>query len=365
VAHLVPCRSRYADDLAGPVTAADRVEALDVLRGAALFGVLTVNVVSIFRVSLFEQFLHGPEDGWARAVSLGLEFKAVTLFSLLFGMGLAAQHERVEGFGRYIGRRLAFLLIVGVVHLFLIWNGDILTLYSLCGFVAAPLMRASTRTLLGLALLLFALQIAPLPYPAPFATEADLHEHVEAATHIYPYGSCMQVLSFRIQEVRPIGALLVSIVPRTLALFLLGACVWRWDLLRGDRRLLAAIAIVGIALGAYLTALTTNWLQPIVAPIVLAFGYGGVIALAARRLRFLAPLGRMAFTNYLMQSFILAFVFYGCGLGQFGRMSARDGVLLAIAIYTAQAIASTLWLRRFRFGPLEWVWRSFSYAKRV
>lgn len=156
------------------------------------------------------------------------------------------------------------------------------------------------------------------------------------------------------------GVLILSIVPRTLALFLLGACVWRWNLLRGDRRILAAIAIAGIAIGTYATMIGTNW-----ASIVLAFGYGGAIVLAARPLCFLAPLGRMAFTCYLAQSFILSFVFYGWGLGQFGHMSAANGILLAIAIYAAQAIASALWLRRFRFGPLEWVWRSFSYGKRV
>ena len=101
------------------------------LRGVALFGVLTVNLVTIFRLSLFQEFLHGPEDAWARAVSLGLEFKAVTLFSLLFGIGLEAQREHIDGFHRYILRRLAFLLVIGLVHLFLVWNGDVLTLYAL------------------------------------------------------------------------------------------------------------------------------------------------------------------------------------------------------------------------------------------
>jgi hypothetical protein len=99
-----------------PVAPADRVEALDVLRGVALFGVLTVNLVTIFRLSLFQEFLHGPEDAWARAVSLGLEFKAVTLFSLLFGIGLEAQRERIDGFHRYILRRLVFLLVIGLVR---------------------------------------------------------------------------------------------------------------------------------------------------------------------------------------------------------------------------------------------------------
>jgi uncharacterized protein len=346
--------------VAVPVEPADRVEALDVLRGVALFGVLTVNLVTIFRHSLFEEFLHGPEDAWARAVSVGLEFKAVTLFSLLFGIGLEAQRQRIGGFERYIVRRLVFLLVVGLAHLFLVWNGDILTLYALCGLAVVPLLRLPTRALLGLTALLFALQIAPVPYPPPFATAADLRQHVEAADYAYGYGTFVQALTFRIEEVRPMGLLLLSIVPRTLGLFLLGACVWRWNLLRGDRRVLAAIAIAGITLGTYATMIRANW-----ASIVLAFGYGGAIVLAAGPLYVLAPLGRMAFTCYLAQSLILSFVFYGWGLGEFGHMSAAHGILLAIGIYAGQAIASTLWLRRFRFGPLEWVWRSFSYGRRV
>jgi len=331
-----------------------------VLRGVALFGVLTVNLVTIFRVSLFQEFLHGPEDAWARAVSLGLEFKAVTLFSLLFGIGLEAQRERIEGFHGYIVRRLVFLLAVGLVHLFLVWNGDVLTLYALCGLVVAPLLRLPTRALLGLSIVFFAIQIAPVPYPPPFATAADLREHVAAADRAYRYGTFVHALVFRIEEVRPMGVLLFSIVPRTLALFLLGACVWRWNLLRGDRRVHAAIATVGLALGTYATGIGAGW-----ASLVLAFGYGGAIVLAARPLGFLAPLGRMAFTCYLAQSLILSFVFYGWGLGQFGRMSAANGILLAVAIYAAQAVASAVWLRRFRYGPLEWVWRSFSYGRRV
>jgi uncharacterized protein len=284
----------------------------------------------------------------------------VTLFSLLFGIGLEAQRERIDGFDRYIVRRLTFLLVVGLAHLFLLWNGDILTLYALCGLVVVPLLRLPTRALLGLATLLFVLQFVPVPYPPPFGTAADLREHVEVANRVYRYGTFVQALKFRIEEVRPMGILLFSIVPRTVGLFLLGAGVWRWTLLRGDRRALSAIAIVGIALGTYATMIRANW-----ASIVLALGYGGAIVLAARPLNVLAPLGRMAFTCYLAQSLVLSFVFYGWGLGQFGHMSAATGILLAIGIYAAQAIASALWLRRFRFGPLEWMWRSFSYGRRV
>ena len=145
------------------------------------------------------------------------------------------------------------------------------------------------------------------------------------------------------------GVLLFSIVPRTLGLFLLGACVWRWNLLRGDRRVLAAIAIVGLALGIYATMIGAQW-----ASIVLAFGYGGAIVLAARPLCFLAPLGRMAFTCYLAQSFILSFVFYGWGLGQFGHMTRRTAFCLRSRSTplrrSRRAVATPLPLRSARVG---------------
>ena len=111
--------------------------------------------------------------------------------------GAARTHRRPH---RYI---LRFPLLIGLTHLFLVWNGDILTLYALGGLVVAPLLRLPTRGLLGLSIVFFALQIAPVPYPQPFATAADLREHVEAAGHVYRYGTFAQALTFRIKEVRP------------------------------------------------------------------------------------------------------------------------------------------------------------------
>jgi uncharacterized protein len=180
------------------------------------------------------------------------------------------------------------------------------------------------------------------------------------------------VLSFRVREVRPIAALLLMIAPRTLGLFLLGACVWRWGILRTrPRRIIGAIAALGIPFGAYATwLLSTNGAGrytgeiSIYAPIVLAFGYAAVIVALLPIFSKLAPLGRMALTNYLSQSIILGFVFYGYGLGKFEHMGAMDGLLLAIGLYAAQAIASTFWLRRYRFGPVEWLWRAVTYGKR-
>ena len=144
----MPLRERLT---AAPVLPVDRVATIDIVRGVALFGVMAVNLVTSFRVSLFQQFLSEPSvSGGANkvvdaVVTDGLELKAFALFSMLFGVGLAIQYERLSRVGtpmRWLARRLAVLLMFGVVHLFFIWNGDILTEYALAGFCVLPFLKA-------------------------------------------------------------------------------------------------------------------------------------------------------------------------------------------------------------------------------
>jgi len=375
-----------------PAAPAERAIALDALRGIALFGVLMVNLVTAFRVSIFEQFL--PREGPVRStaadrvvasiVTSGLESKAFILFSLLFGVGLAAQQERAlgaaprVGFGRYVTRRLGMLLAIGLVHLFLVWNGDILTLYAVIGLLAAPLLRLPSRVLLVLAGLLFILQVAPLPYPRPFASVEEMQLHVETARLAYGSGTFGEALAFRVREVPPMAALLVWSAPRTLGLFLLGACAWRAGVFRpGARRaLLVGTAALGLAGGGAATwavsaGVDLGRLRDVAwtwGAIALALGYGATVLLAFRSralaggLAAFAPLGRMALTSYLTQSVVLSVLFYGWGVGLFGKDGEAKAALLGLVLYGAQVMASAWWLRKNHFGPVEWLWRSFTYG---
>ncbi|HSO36869.1 MAG TPA: DUF418 domain-containing protein [Labilithrix sp.] len=373
-----------------PAAASERAVALDALRGIALFGVLMVNLVTAFRVSLFEQFLPrlGPDRSTAAdrvvasIVTNGLESKAFILFSLLFGVGLAAQQERAlargASFGTYVARRLGMLLAIGLAHLFLVWNGDILTLYALIGLLAAPLLRLPSRVLLVLAGLLFVLQVAPLPYPRPFASTEEMQLHVETARLAYGSGTFGEALAFRVHEVAPMAALLVWSAPRTLGLFLLGGCAWRAGIFRpGERRaLLVGTAALGLAAGGAATwavsaGLDLGRLRDVAwtwGAILLALGYGAAVLLAFRSpalagvLGAFAPLGRMALTSYLTQSVVLSVLFYGWGVGLFGRDGEAKAALLGLVLYGAQVMASAWWLRRHHFGPVEWLWRSFTYG---
>jgi uncharacterized protein len=378
-----------------PTDPAERIVAIDVLRGFALFGVLVVNVVTEFRVSIFEQFLPIPGSTSAldrvvlAFIAMAIELKALALFSFLFGVGLAIQFERLARDTRrtvLLLRRLAVLLIFGLLHLFLIWNGDILTEYALAGFVVLPFLWGP-RWLIGAAAALFlaVYLIMLLIPPAVLPTVAWMTKHVAEARHVYGAGGFSDVLAFRIVEVSAIFPLHVAIFPRTVALFLLGMFAWRTEILRrpsAHRPLLRVLAIVGILVGAGLTVAAAGpahfgWSLlgrahfPIegLATLLLAMGYGAAIIGVTstpggkRMLAWASPLGRMAFTNYLAQSVIFGWIFYGYGLGLFGRVSVTAALAIGIGVYVAQVMISGWWLRNHRFGPVEWLWRSAMYGQ--
>ena len=372
-----------------PISPAERIDAIDVLRGIALLGVLAMNVVTEFRVSIFERFLPqkppaSPIDSAVETIlMLAVDLKALALFSLLFGAGLAIQFERLAKSERrtsLLVRRLAVLLAFGLIHLCLIWNGDILTEYALAGLIVLPLLFGP-RWLLAVAALAFLglyLAIQVFPPPGLWPGRAAIAQDVMDANRIYPTGGFLDVLAFRLRELPLFAPLHVFIFPRTIGLFLLGAFAWRIGILRNPpRRLLFAIAAACIGLGAALILchaggfIARGRIGALAEPlgtILLALGYGaGIIGIAnldsgKRLLGWAAPLGRMAFTNYLMQSLIFGWIFYGYGLGLFGRLGVASALAVGVAVYTGQVFFSAWWLRRYRYGPVEWLWRTLMYS---
>jgi uncharacterized protein len=229
---------------------------------------------------------------------------------------------------------------------------------------------------MGLYVLMPALFV-PTYWPGIHAFALD----VQAANQVYPNGNFMQILQFSSHELKFMIPLHEAIFPRTLALMLFGAWIWKSGLLQQLRLHRLKLLMVGVsatAVGIGITfAQTRNLLCDSrlagemlsrLGPAVQALGYAALIALAAQRphlgrlLGAFAPLGRMAFTNYVTQSLIFSWIFMGYGLGEFNRMSMTAAFLLGCAVYIAQMIASAVWLRRFRFGPLEWLWRSLMYG---
>jgi uncharacterized protein len=372
----------------------ERILVLDILRGVALFGVLMVNLLTEFRVSIFQQFVPtdatGPSSNrlLATFVSYALDMKAFSLFSLLFGVGLAIQFDGLANRGRplyWLRRRLVVLLGFGLCHLILIWNGDILTEYALAGLLVLRALHHEEEGLAFYTLAVFAFYLVmpiwygPLYWPSTSTFARDI---VEAA-RVYPHGNYLQILRFNIHELKLIVPLHVGVFLRTIALMLLGVWIWRSAVLqhlRAHRPALLGFGFLAIATGVCITAADSGNVfrehtvfADVLArlgPPVQALGYAAFIAVAVdqpylgKLLTAFAPLGRMAFTNYIVQSLIFGWIFFGYGLGQFDRMNSATAFLLGSAVYVAQMIGSALWLRWFRFGPLEWLWRSLTYRRR-
>ncbi|MBL8191829.1 MAG: DUF418 domain-containing protein [Acidobacteria bacterium] len=381
-----------------PISSDERNVALDALRGAALLGVLLVNLDSDFRGSLFARMLnfHSHPGGINRATDWLLawvfEFKAFTLFSFLFGVGVGVQTERaashrVSVYGFFV-RRFAALLAIGLCHMLLIWNGDILTLYAVCGLLLIPFVKLSHPWLAiaGLAVVL----LSPyLPFFGNlFPTQAAIQAQAELATRVYATGSFAEIATLRWREAwQFIAPLLIGSLPRTFGLMLLGIAAWHGRLLQRpaeNHKLLKIILAVAGSLGALTTTLLVwsketgqpppvalDWLYPY-STVLLAFAYGAglLLTFSAERkgevhwlTRLFAAAGRMALSNYLAQSVIFSLTFYSFGLGLFGTLGSAAAALFGLTVYVAQLVASDWWLERFRFGPVEWLWRSLTYGK--
>jgi uncharacterized protein len=378
-----------------PATRAERYAALDALRGLALLGVLLVNVHGDFRVSLGERILtFHTNPGWAdRATDVLvaglLEFKAFALFSLLFGVGLAVFAERAAARGvdvtRFLVRRLLVLLALGLCHLLLIWNGDILTLYAVCGFLLLPLLRLPAAALAAVGGVAVAVSFV-IPWGFLWPTDEALRGLAADATRVYSEGSFGDVVAFHWRETRLlILPLLTSSLPKTWGLMALGAAAWRSGVFRDPGRHrgpLWAVALGGGVVGGSMTALSVYSAStgrpagvPVVlveagssVPLALAYAAGLLLALRSPAAGVaagpFAAAGQMALTNYLTQSVALALLFYGYGLGLFGRLGAAAAVVVGVTLYAGQLRFSEWWLRRYRFGPVEWLWRSLTYGRR-
>ncbi|WP_394838938.1 DUF418 domain-containing protein [Pendulispora rubella] len=387
---------------AAPVAKGSRIEDMDIVRGIALFGVLTMNLAMAFRIPFFGNPWEMPKALLERIVfRLELIFvagRAMTLFSILFGVGLAIFLERASARGPgamwLLARRLLFLTAFGLVHAFLIWNGDILVSYSLAGLIALPFIRRRTWVVFAAAGVFFLWHVFGHYWPwIRELTDRKVPGHFEEALRVYGTSSYWDIVRFRANEVTSMEMPgYVFLVPDELAKMLLGVAIWKSGVLRLEvrdkhQRALRWTAILGILYGT--AFYIYRWIHfelyhpPRTPPstfmqialhwnamnIACALGYGAVLLLLLRhtawrrRLGIFAPLGRMAFTNYLTQSIVFTTVFYGYGFGLLGKFGLAFTALVGIAFYILQGIVSTVWLRHFRFGPFEWAWRSLTYGQ--
>jgi uncharacterized protein len=403
-----------------PVPPGERIELLDALRGFALLGILTMNLLAFsgyYEVKMVGDLASLPTHAADRVTHFLMatlaEGKFYSLFSLLFGIGFAVQMLRAEQRGDRLApryrRRLGVLVAIGMVHLCVVWAGDILVLYALLGFLLLPLRRYGDRTLLiGAAaliatpVLLRAAVLASGGALDPGAPVLALAERLDAglfgaqaATPLVSYvasGGWLELAKYNLAgPVWRLGELLQEgRAFKVLGMFLVGFVAARRAIfsdLEANRRLLRRVLVAGLALGAagnllfawlslgmhaeFLSLLglaETAAYAVGVAPLALAYAAGFALLWTRpgwrRWLITPAPAGRMALTNYLTQSFVGIGLFYGVGLGWGGRVGPTLLVPLALIVFAAQVQLSALWLRHFRYGPAEWLWRSLTYGQR-
>jgi uncharacterized protein len=398
----------------------ERIQYLDILRGIAILFILLANL----RVFSGVFFLSDLQKEAMKTASLDhvleilafifVDGKFYSVFSILFGIGFAVQYQRMNKedkvFVPFFRKRMLGLLIIGSLHLFLIWLGDILTLYALIGFTLIWFRHFSDKRLLiwtGVLLLLpvvhwLAMYLTDTFYPRYFFR---LHSELVAAASMEMTGeqnisgfnpaeymaisSVKQLLEVNlVMPLRRLGGLLMEgRIFKVLALFLLGIYAGRQILERNilsNTALLKRTFLWGMVIGLPLNLVRT-WIEfshlsgdlwPLaefvlnaVALTPMAIAYCAAIAIVVTRrplwLGWFAPVGRTALSNYLFQSLICIFIFYGVGLGYGGTLGYSGVVLIALSLFAWQIIFSIFWLRYFRFGPVEWIWRQLTYGKKI
>lgn len=405
-------RTKPALPVAQAARSTERVAVVDMLRGLALCGILLIHVANFARPgappglgyvgsTLNELILAG--------LILFIEAKFFCLFALLFGVSFAVQHasaaRRDTAFAPTFRRRLLILGLIGSAHILLIWEGDILLLYAALGLLLIPvrdvgsarLVRWATALLvvpmLVVGLALAGLMLArQLPEAARLLSAAEAEFSREFANTrfgvIARYASedPLAGVAGRAQTYLQGLPLLLVRAPAVLAMFLLGFVIGREGILREPERHLGLLRRartwgLGVGLAASIlvtlaysllppfTALTALGLNQLLAGPVLAIGYAATFVLAARKPRWgrllapLAPYGRVALSMYLLQSTICGLLFYGFGLGLVLAVTPLQALVLAIGINAALIVLSHLWLRHFRYGAVEWAWRSLTLGK--
>lgn len=374
-----------ASTMDAPTAPEARLVTVDILRGIALLGIFTVNMLffsgpyGYFGVTAAQNELERWLEGGVRILAQGAFY---SLFSFLFGLGLALQLRRGRAALPRFRRRLLILLGIGLVHAVLIWYGDILLAYAAGGFVLTLFAFQRNWLLVAAAFSFFALSCAAYLTPfdpglaghAPWLSQSTFDQTFES-------GSYAEVVRFQARLAERELLNLPSFLPTVLWLFLLGLLAGRGGLFERPNRhmwwgiLLTALPVALVFKGFYALWFVTETYSPL--SVGYSFAIGGpalmfvYLALLALMLqnpnwrRRLAPFGfagRMALTNYLTQSVVCTLLFNAYGLGYYGELGLSATLPLALAIFTAQVLLSRLWLGRFRFGPAEWVWRSLTYG---
>jgi uncharacterized protein len=397
----------------GPTSGRAREPILDVCRGFALLGILLINVELMRGPDIYAAFTGDTPEvsgadgvvgfltGWLAAG------KFLSSFAIMFGLGAALIAGKPWAAGRsprrLLARRYAFLIVLGLAHMFLLFSGDILFAYGIAGLVLLVFSDVKIRAALwwaggilgvllvlgvGFTALMGALPESPADDPVAASMEQLFGERAADAVTARQDGTYLDVVVANAWEALFIQTSQLIVLPWVVALFLFGFAVGRTGIIQdlpAHRDHLRRAVRVALPLGLLLN-LPNGFLGPlamgagmqpdagadpvvvlstaaqIVGAPILAVGYLGAVALLSLRLgvfRPLAAVGRMALTAYLLQSALALIAFAGFGL--YGRLGTAEAMLVVVAVWGVLLVVCPLWLRRFEFGPAEWIWRAWTY----
>ncbi|MBN6205449.1 DUF418 domain-containing protein [Ralstonia pickettii] len=390
-----------------PITSRERIVSLDIIRGIALFGILLANM-PLFQTPKLIQDLYMISPAYSQSdkilrmlLDVFVETKFFTIFSFLFGIGFYIFMKRAEvktkRFYRLYSRRLIGLAIFGLIHLIFLWYGDILLGYALAGFLLIFFYRRKVKTILICLIVCAAVLVSLLTFNlfyTPDTIEQQINNLqiegapiVEEAIAIYQNGSYFEWLSYRFSnEVIPVLINIPFNMLTALFMFLIGLYAAKKGVFNDFPRhkkfikkvwnisltisIPISIAIILLHLNIIDYGIRNEQLIQvllIMSGLSLAFFYISSIVLLLERgkwKKLLQPfsyIGRMALTNYILQTIIGVGLF--TGFGMFGELNIALGILISIIVFPLQMLFSFLWLTYFRFGPLEWIWRSFTYMQ--
>jgi uncharacterized protein len=407
-----------------PVVQTERIVSLDVLRGFALLGILVVNVQSFSMISAAylnptaQGDLNGANRGVWLLTHILFDTKFMTIFSMLFGAGIVLMAERARTAGRSaIGlhhRRMFWLMLLGILHAHLLWYGDILFLYGVCGLVVYWFWRLRPSFLflagfvfLGVGTGISLLSGWSMPYwtdeqlaeitmdwqPSPQLAEITMDwqpspDVVDAELAAYR-GDWLDQMAHRVPAAIKFETLILFVWGfwRAGGMMLVGMALFKMGVFSAQQSKrfysswIASAALIGIPVILYGVRqnFAFDWdvrysfffgpLHNYWAGIAVSLGYVGLVMLACRSgvakavQRVLAAVGQTALSNYLLQTIICTTIFYGHGLGWFGSVERLGQLGVVVAVWTVGLVVSPMWMRHFRFGPFEWLWRTLTYLR--
>ena len=397
----------------GPAQEAERILALDALRGLGVLGILLMNIQSFSSIAAAyvnptaDRPLAGS-DLWMWLISeLTADEKFMAIFSMLFGAGIVLLTSRIEARGSkptpIFLRRSGWLGVFGVLHAYLLWSGDILFTYAACGLLVYPFRRWPPRRLLAFGLLVVALgsglsimtgwslQFWPREQVTAFEHQVWRPTPEQAAAEVAAYRSGWRgEMRARVPDAiaNETTVFLFYSLWRAAGLMLVGMALYKWGVITALRStsFYVRCLIAGFAIGAPLILygawrdIEERWTLQGSFFYGAQFNYWGSLGISLawislvmlwcrasawqRAMGRLAAVGRMAFSNYIFETVICTTIFYGHGLGQFERMNRVEEGVIVLVVWLTVFVFSQVWMRRFYFGPLEWLWRSLTYMER-